>query len=281
MQDSKGFLYIANGIKYVKEAEISATSLRRFTQLPICLITNENNYSHPSFDHIAHLHDLEESYGSKISGLLHSPFDKTVFLDSDTFVCAPIDQLFGALDIFDLAMTVDNFVHSYSFFKKYRPDFNLRYQDVIPEYNTGVIAIRKNIATTKLLTDWMEIHEVMNIKADMGSFREAYLNNALHVRITPIPFEYNYHGTHSFGFLYNEVKVIHERLGERWNTLTTMMLSYNEMDRWARRLNKYKVKRVVIPYFGVIPYMWSPFSLKKRIKKMFGIKRTKKAQTFS
>lgn len=280
MQESKGFLYIAHGIKYFKEAEVSATSLRRFTKLPICLITNDETYVNPVFDQVTCLKNLEKSYGSKISGLLHSPFDKTIFLDSDTFVCAAVDQVFEALDIFDVAMTVDNFMHSYLFFNKYRPDFKLRYEAVIPEYNTGVIAIRKNTVTNQLLSDWMQVHVEMNINADMPSFREAYINNAATVRITPLPFEYNYHGTHSFGFLYNEVKVIHERLGEKWNTLTGSMLGYDQMDKWAKRLNKSKVKRLVIPYFGIIPYVWSPFVIKNKIKKMFGIKRTKKAETF-
>ena len=280
MQDERGFLYIANGQKYVKEAEISATSLRRFTQLPLCLVTNDAAYSSPVFDKIICLKNLEESYGSKIGGLLNSPFDKTIFLDSDTFVCSSIDQVFDVLEIFDLAMTVDNFMHSYGFIRNNAPTFKLRYETVIPEFNTGLIAIRKNDATYKLLKDWLTVHEEMKVKADMASFREAYIDNIPAIRISPLPYEYNYHGTHSFGFLYNRVKVIHERLGEKWNTRTTYMLGFEEMDKWAKKLNKHNAKRLVIPYFGVFPYTWSPFSIKQRIKKLLGVKRTKKAATF-
>ncbi len=280
IDNSKGFLYTAVGVKYLKEAEIAATSLRRFTSLPICMITDDNTYTHPVFDQLIFVEPVE-TYANKILALSQTPFDKTIFLDSDTFVCAPIDNLFDALDIFDMAMTVDNFMHSYAFFLKHRPDFKLRYETVIPEYNTGVIAMTKNPATTKLLADWMRLHEEMNVKADMASFREAFIDNAHSVRIVPLPFEYNYHGTNSFGFLYNEVKVIHERLGEKWGTLTTMMLGFEKMDRLATKLNKYTIKRIVVPYFGVIPYTWSPYSIKKKIKRWFGVKHTKKAETFT
>ncbi len=156
LQTVQGYLYVAVGIKYIKEAEISATSLRRFTQLPICLVTSDDQYDHPVFSQIIRV-AAAETYANKIVGLQASPFIETIFLDSDTFVCSSIDNVFEVLNIFDMAMTVDNFIHSYSFFQKHRPDFKLRYEGVIPEYNTGVIAMKNNAGTKKLLSDWMNL----------------------------------------------------------------------------------------------------------------------------
>lgn len=39
--------------------------------------------------------------------MLHSPFEHTIFLDTDTFVCGDFSELFDLLDHFDIAMSHD------------------------------------------------------------------------------------------------------------------------------------------------------------------------------
>ncbi len=275
----EGFLYVAFGKRYLQEAEISARSLKRFTNLPICLITDEEGYSSEYVD-IVLIEKGERDFVSKIIGMQRTPFERTVFLDCDTFICSSIDKLFEILQMFDMGMTIDTRTHSYGFLEHYNSSFELKFENVLPEYNTGIIVYNNNKVVKKLFADWLEVHYEMNIKADMPSFREAFIKNALNVRIGPIPFEYNYFGTHSFGFAYTEIKVIHERLGERWNTLTTVMLPFEKMDKKARMMNKYHCKRIIVPYFGVIPYTVSPYRIKYKIKQLLGIKKTKKAETF-
>jgi len=275
----EGFLYVAFGKRYILEAEISARSLKRFTKLPICLITDDEDYNSKYFN-IVLIEKGERDFVSKIIGMQRTPFERTIYVDSDTFICAPIDKLFHILDIFDLAMTVDKYNHSYAFFQHYNSSFQLRFENVLPEYNTGLIVYHNNESVKKLLDDWLTIHHQMKVKADMPSFREAFIKNASLVRIAALPSEYNYYGTHSFGIAYNEIKVIHERLGERWNTLTTVMLPFEKMDKKARMMNKYHCKRIIIPYFGVMPYTVSPYRIKYKIKQLLGIKKTKKAETF-
>lgn len=275
----KGFLYIAMGKRYLLEAETSAQSLKRFTNLPICLITDEENYRNTYFDLIC-FEKSERDFVSKIAGIKKTPFQKTIYLDSDTFICAPIEQLFEILDLFDMAMTIDRYNHSYGFLRHYNSSFKLRFENVLPEYNTGLIVYNSGEHIKKLFEDWLDTHREMNVKADMPSFREAFIKNSTTVRIAPLPFEYNYFGTHSFGFAYNEIKVMHERLGERWNTLTPLMLSFEKMEKKARMMNKYHCKRIIIPYLGVVPYKFSPYRIKYKLKQVLGIKKTKKAETF-
>ena len=274
-----GFLYIAIGKRYLLEAQISARSLRRFTKHPICIITDEANFTSPLFDIIIH-ENMPADFVSKIIGIKKTPFQKTIYLDSDTFICAPIDQLFKILDLFDMAMTIDRYNHSYGFLQHYNASFQLKFENVLPEYHTGLIVYGDSQPVKGLINDWLELHQQMNVKADMPSFREAFIKNATTVRIAPLPFEYNYFGTLSFGFAYNEIKIFHERLGERWNTLTTLMLPFEKMDKKARMMNKYHYKRIIIPYFGVIPYRYSPYIIKHKLKRLLGIKKTKKAETF-
>lgn len=276
---TKGFLYIAFGKRYLQEVEISARSLKRFTKFPVCVITDDTTFSSTYVDEII-IAETVTDFVSKIIGLAKTPFERTVFLDSDTFVCAPIDQLFNVLDLFDMAMVVERSNHSYSFVVKYKPDFKISYENLLPEYHTGVIVYKSNAVVRKLFSDWLEIHNRLELKADMPSFREAYMQHIGKVNIASLPFEYNYFGTHSFGFAHNEIKVIHERLGEKWNTLTRVMLPYEKMEKKAKSMNKYHCKRIIVPYFGAVPYTWSPYRLKYKLKVFFGIKKTKKSETF-
>ena len=186
---SNGFLYIAIGKRYLIEAEISARSLKRFTKYPVCIITNEEGYQNPVFDIIIH-EEIAGDFLSRIIGAPKTPFERTVFLDTDTFICSSLDGLFEALDLFDMCMVPDNFIHGYSFFLQYNPGYKLQYEKVIPEFNTGVMVYEKNEQVLKLFSDWLIIHQQMNIKANMPSFREAFIKNAAHVSISPLPFEY-------------------------------------------------------------------------------------------
>jgi hypothetical protein len=179
-----------------------------------------------------------------------------------------------------MGMTIDPRTHSYGFLEHYNSSFQPGFKNVLPEFHTAIIAYKMNEQVKKLFKDWLTIHYEMNVKADMPSLREAFIKNVSSVRIATLPFEYNYFGTQSFGFAYNEVKVIHERLGERWKTLTSVMLPFEKMEKKAKMINKYHCKRIIVPYFGVIPYSLSPYRLKYKMKQLLGIKKTKKAETF-
>jgi lipopolysaccharide biosynthesis glycosyltransferase len=277
--DSCGYLYIATGAKYLKEVSVSAKSLKRFTQKPICVVTDDESFQSEYIDQVIIMQPSTD-FVTKIIGVQLTPFQRTIFLDSDTFVCSPLDQLFEALDLFDMSMSVDNFMHSLSFFQQYNPSFEIKYKNVIPEYNTGVIVYKNTSNVQLLFADWLRIHTTMQIKADMPSFRETFLQHAYNIRIAPLPFEYNFHGVQTFGFAYNEIKVIHERLGEKWNTLTSLGMSFDAMDRFAKKINKNKGKRIIVHTWFVIPYTFSPFRLKYKLKKMLGIKKTKKSETY-
>src|SRR5688572_8197644 len=102
-----GYLYVAIGEMFRQEAECSARSLRRFTKYPTCLVTDHPTYNSTAFDQIIRVQNIGRSFEVKITGMQLSPFDKTVFLDCDTFVCSSIDDIFGFLEYFDMATTLD------------------------------------------------------------------------------------------------------------------------------------------------------------------------------
>jgi alpha-N-acetylglucosamine transferase len=232
-----------------------------------------DNYENPLFDIIVKADVINGTYGNKINGILQSPFYKTLYLDGDTFICAPIDDLFDVLDLFDMSLMPDPLSHSYLFLSN-RPDYKIVYEKIVPEFQMAVIIV------SQLLEDWLETHARLNIVSDMTSFRDAYLRFVGKVSINPLPIEYNYNGTLTFAMLYNEVKIIHEKIQERRDNLRLIMADFKTMENHAKSLNKYNFKRLVIPYFGPIPFYYSPYLIKRKIKKILGVKRKLKEESF-
>lgn len=272
-----GYLYIAIGDVFLREAEISARSLRRFTKFPVYLITDNPVFYSAFFDKIIKVENIGRSFEVKITGMQISPFDKTVFLDCDTFVCEPIDEIFDLLDRFDMAMSVYQGGISKSFWDKYKPDYKLSLTDTLYEYHTGVIGFRKNENVNSFLDKWLDIHRELNIYADMATFREAFLKHPL--MIAPLPYEYNVQGIKSMTVLHGKVKVIHERLGERWGNLRSHAKNFRAMNRFAKKVNRKECKRLLIPYIGIIPYYFSPFYIKQKIKRLMGVKVKRKRES--
>ncbi len=275
---TSGYLYIAIGEMFRFEAERSSRSLRRFTKYPICLVTDEIGFTSSQFDKIIYVENIGRSFEVKITGMQLSPFDKTVFLDGDTFVCDSIDNIFDLLDYFDMAATQDLTGHSMGFWNQYQPEYQLKLKGIFHEFHTGVVGFNLNNRVKEFLDIWLRIHRQLNMYADMPTFREALLQYP--IRMGVLPHEYNLTGLKSMVIAQGKVKVIHDRLGEKWNNLRSHMASFQYMDNLALRINKTELKRLIIPYVGVIPYYFSPFYLKQKIKRILGIKAKKKRESF-
>lgn len=150
-EQSRGYVYIAVGEMFRYEAEQSCRSLKRFTKLPVILITDVLNYKSTYFDSVICVNDLGRSFEVKIKGMMYTPFKRTIFLDTDTFVCASIDSIFDFLDYFDFAMTLDQYGHSYSFWKIYQPNYPIVLENTLHEFNTGVIGYVKMMLSSNFL----------------------------------------------------------------------------------------------------------------------------------
>jgi hypothetical protein len=273
-----GYLYIAIGEMFRYEAQRSSKSLKRFTQFPVCLITDDPSFQSKEFDQIIYVENIGNSFEVKISGMQLSPFNKTIFLDTDTFVCSSIDGVFDFLDYFDLATTLEPKGHSINFWRNYQPHYSIKLKGVLHEFNTGVVGFNKSPAVVSFFSTWLQVHRKLNMYADMPTFREAYLQS--NVKIGILPHEYNFTGLKSLAIAHGKVRVIHDRLGEKFNDLRPHMADFDYMDRLAKRINRIEVKRLIIPYIGVIPYNFSPYYIKRKIKRMLGIRAKRKRESF-
>jgi len=274
MNTTEGFLYVANRPKFLEEALLSLRSLRRFNSAPVCLVCAPELKTaavEAAFDIVITDDRLVVyTYMAKVVGMQLSPFERTIFLDGDTFITDTIMELFEVLDIADFACTAEDMIHTHRKLAK-------TYIDVIPEFHTGVVVYKNNTIMKKVLTEWLDIcldHEVV---IDMPGFREVVLNNFKDIHYVMLPPGYNTHGFSTMLTLFTKVKVIHERLGYKWGYITPYFGTFEKMDAFAKRIIKKTYKRLYIPKIGIIPYNWSPDNIILYIKKKLKFKRVSKS----
>lgn len=215
----KGYLYIAYGEAFTKEALLSIESLRRFTDIPIALYTDQPQEMFEGNKNIDVLANIKANHlRAKVDYMDQSPFENTVFLDTDTVIVRNCDDLFDLLGRFDIGI-----VNDYARKRK-------KYADVVPEYgeipyafsegNSGVIAFNSSPATKEFLSLWKQyFYKYFQVTNgwDQVSFRIALWKS--NVRIHHMPFEYNVRSKenrekqkrfkHEFGEDHMESRIIH------------------------------------------------------------------------
>ncbi|MDO6680823.1 putative nucleotide-diphospho-sugar transferase [Oceanobacter sp. 5_MG-2023] len=179
-----GFVYAATGdIGYTQLAIRSARSLKaQCPDYPIDLFTDQ-----PCDDDVFdQVHVYEDSwFRAKIDALQDSRFEKTVYIDADTFVIDDISDVFFILDRFDIAAVHDQARASHHGQRIHK----LSFPESFPALNSGVVGIRKTEETTAFLNTWKRLMQETGSNADQPLFRELIWLSNLHVHI--LPTEYN------------------------------------------------------------------------------------------
>mmetsp|Transcript_12905 Transcript_12905/g.39706 ORF Transcript_12905/g.39706 Transcript_12905/m.39706 type:complete len:479 (+) Transcript_12905:305-1741(+) len=145
-------------LRYLGEVEKSASSLRRVqnSDLGIALVVDLPIEHMPDdklwlFDYIIYNRISEESrqyyphgmgWSVKPIVMLHTPFEKTLFVDADTMFCASPEEEFDALKIASIALAREQRLRDTSIMRQMRLDIN-----------SGVIAYRKNKIISVLMRD--------------------------------------------------------------------------------------------------------------------------------
>ena len=106
MTVQEGILFIATGEQHIHEAlENARASTEYACGRPLVLITDRVREASNAdvFDQVLAHPDPVGGYRDKIGPLQTLPFPRTLFLDSDARLMAPVDALFAALGPADLA----------------------------------------------------------------------------------------------------------------------------------------------------------------------------------
>lgn len=231
----KGIVYIATGTKYVDEAVVSARSAKEhMPDIQITIFTDsairKDDFG-GLFDTVIAMSDPDGSCRDKIRPLIDTPYDKTLFLDTDTFVCCPVYDIFEMLNQFDIALA-----HAPDRYQYDLPDL----PECFTELNSGVIAYRRNAGVIELLKQWeTTFYEMLDNDAkshrDQHSLRDTLYRSD--VRFFVLPPEYNFRTIcPNFAGKHCMVKILHGR--------------HTDLSKVAARLNRSVRARVFLenPY---------------------------------
>lgn len=255
----RGILYIATGPSFVAEAVQSAQSVKAvWPEIPLALITDVA----PEADCFAHIDIIPARRNSsdKPRYIGKSPFARTVFLDADTYCCAPFPEVFDLLDRFDIAAAYDDG----RFTERTDPATGKPHfikvpgiPDCFPELNGGVIAYRRSPAVDALFARWATEYEEscdgpLLDHREQPSLRAALYNSE--ARLGVLPSEYNFRLVCP-GFARNAIKIIHGR----WTYEPIRATAADTLQAIDRAFNANHGPRVFVPSLGMI-YGHGPYA---------------------
>ena len=242
---SKGIIYIATGEKYIAEAMVSAKSVKQNSPGIEITLFADRDVSESCFDKKIVIEDPYYSNLDKVICMMKSPYTQTLFLDTDTYVCDDLAELFQLLEKFDLALA-----HApiRSFLLKNNHPIDDEFEKIpssFPEMNTGVILFKKSPNTDRVLANWLTFHkqyihcqkQLNNTVGihDQPSLRRAIYNSESRIAIlTP---EYNCRLIFPT-FIYDKVKIIHCRTAN--------------FPRLAQKINQKIGSRIYLPELKLV-----------------------------
>jgi FkbM family methyltransferase len=150
----RGVVYLALGRKHYLEAQKSIHSLLLTNPgIPVTVFTDEEAADGFAADYRTIRTD-RSAFKLKIRAMAESPYLRTLFLDTDTRVVGPLDEIFDALTAHDWCIAESPLFH-YDDGKFVFDDYRR-----IGTFNTGVIAFKMNHAIQKLLDVWAKSIEL-------------------------------------------------------------------------------------------------------------------------
>jgi len=186
--ETRGVMYVATGKKYIRSAIKSAHSVRKYSpELQIHLFANwqecgfDFSRSPKPFTSIESIDS--PNYRSKVDYSVRTPFDRTLYLDTDTRVLDDVNPLFDLLDRFDMALAHAN--NRLSSLLNWQVSIPVSF----PQFNCGIIVYRRSDRVWRVLQEWIEAFHQAGFYADQITFREIIWLSDL--RVATLPPEYN------------------------------------------------------------------------------------------
>ena len=235
---TNGAVYIiTHDPRYVGLLLNSAASLRKaMPSLPITVFS-QFPIDSSLIEHVERVTPTADGFYDKARLMQESPYDRTLFVDADTYVLDSLGELFTLMDHFDCAATHEEYVNTDWDNRYPRPEIPSSF----PEFNTGVIVYRRSNRVREFLREWsslyagfLEAHPGEPIN-DQPFFRAAAYSND--IRIATLSREYNckFRGQ---GYLNGRVKVLHGHVNFQLPEIQAL--------RVAKILNKSSRPRVYI-----------------------------------
>lgn len=222
---TQGLLYVATGPRFGAEAHASALRVRELMPAVALAFASESDPGKNLFRHWIPIPNPTGTFADKIAPLARTPFEQTVFLDTDTYLCEGVPELFGLLERCDIAMA-----HA-----PMRVTGSVQVPPCFPECNSGVIAYNMNDRTRNLFSLWERFYSDQLASTgqpdDQPALRRALWESD--VRLAILPPEYNFRFLMPSFSGRGKVKILHGR--------------HAGMPKLAARVNQSNSPRVFLP----------------------------------
>jgi hypothetical protein len=193
----EGIIFVGTEPVNITQAEVAVKSIRKHCRdLHITMFTNiPESVPDDLFDSVI---TIEKKGGmnplktyDKVLQLINTPYERTLFMDTDIYVMDDLKEMFRLLDRFDMAFAhahyrnrTNNFYHEQGVLDKdYTPY-------AFTTIQTGVLLYKKNEAVWNALKEFQNTYEQKQYFYDQASFKETIWNSDL--RIWVLPEEYNF-----------------------------------------------------------------------------------------
>jgi len=207
---SRGVVYLAIGERFVAETVVSSNSMRRHLNLPCTIFTNlpEDAALTGCFDQVVAIQASgRRAHRDKLVAMRASPYNETLFLDTDTFIGSAMDDCWKLLDRFDLAFAGD---------RGYKDRFpsGTDVPDSFKEPNLGVLFYRRSNEMDDVFDKTLKLYDEFSKKDpnffnDQSPFRIILYHS--HLRFSILTDEDNCRFA-NYGKLNGKVRVLHGRL---------------------------------------------------------------------
>ena len=248
---SCGILYIVTGEAFRREAITSARSIKSvWPEIPVAVFCDAA-VDAECFD-LVEIIQSEGDHIDKVRHIARSPFERTIFLDCDTFCLQAFPEVFQLLDCYDIAVS-----HAPGRFSTRRnidgAEIFVKVEgvpDSFPEFNTGVIAFRRDRKVAELFRRWLDAFYEWRraptpVFQDQPAFRQVIYGSDL--RIATLTGEYNFR-LHCPGYAMTAIKIIHGR----WDYSDLGTASEEVFASLGRTFNANLGARVFVRAYGII-----------------------------
>jgi hypothetical protein len=184
MQPRNGVIYVASGRDYRDLAIASARSLKRVEPGQAVDLFTDAPEAVPEglFDRVHRIERPEPR--SKLSCMAETRFERTLFLDADTMVMAPLGDLFDLLDRFDCAMAHD--VRRASDLVQEGHAVQTPY--AFPQLNSGVLLYRRSPAMLAFLAEWLRRYRAAGLARDQIVLKDLLWESDIRFYVLPPEF---------------------------------------------------------------------------------------------
>lgn len=183
LKKSRGVLFITTSAHFTAAAAAAAHSVRRHNPDIAIGIFTDQEITDPVFSFVGRIET--EGGRRKVDYISQTPYEQTLYLDSDVRVTGSLNDLFQLLDRFDLAVAQVRY--------RTHPNRNKKWRELIPaafpQANCGVLLFAKTPSMLKFFANWGHAMLEGGFRREQVPFRELLWLSDL--RFTWLAPEYN------------------------------------------------------------------------------------------